>query len=82
MPSYTYRCKTCQSEFTVEQSIMDEAFTKCSQLSSKCSGETPGDVHRVIGRNVGIQFKGSGFYVNNSTSKETSTSSSKTSSKP
>ena len=78
MSSYTYRCKACNSEFTVEQSILDDPFTKCSQLNTKCSG----NIHRVIGKNVGIQFKGSGFYVNNSSEKESSTSTAKTSSKP
>ena len=63
MPSYTYRCKTCQEEFTVEQSIHDTAFTNCQQLEladKKCEGE----IFRLIGRNVGVQFVGSGFYVN------------------
>lgn len=73
MPSYTYRCKKCQEELTVEQSIHDNAFTSCKEIDPKkvCEGE----VLRLIGRNVGVQFVGSGFYVNDTngnTAKSTS----------
>jgi len=58
MPRYQYRCKKCGHEFEVAQSMTEDALTDCNT----CDGK----VFRVIGGNVGIAFKGSGFYVNDS----------------
>ena len=58
MPTYEYKCKSCEKEFDVVQSIMEDALTVCPT----CEGA----VQRLISRNVGIQFKGSGFYINDS----------------
>lgn len=58
MPVYQYKCKSCGFIEDIEQSITETPIKTCS----KCSGE----VFRVIGRNVGVQFKGQGFYVNDS----------------
>ena len=62
MPTYRYRCTACKYEFDAFQSMMDDPLTSCT----KCSGQ----VIRII-QPVGIQFKGTGFYINdqNATSK-------------
>ncbi|MGC6367752.1 MAG: FmdB family zinc ribbon protein [Candidatus Marinamargulisbacteria bacterium] len=60
MPTYHYRCKSCAYEFDQVQSMMDEPLTTCP----KCEGS----IMRII-QPVGIQFKGSGFYVNDKNSK-------------
>lgn len=53
MPTYSYKCTSCGHAFDVQQSIADDAVTVCPV----CKGE----VQKVFGQ-VGITFKGSGFY--------------------
>jgi len=36
MPTYQYRCKSCQSEFEVRQSFADDALSTCPD--SDCGG--------------------------------------------
>ena len=55
MPTYNYKCESCNYSFSVIQSIKDDSLDKCE----KCSGL----IKRVIGGNFGLVFKGSGFYV-------------------
>ncbi len=55
MPTYGYRCTVCKHEFERFQKISDPAVTNC---------ETCGEPVKKILYPVGIQFKGSGFYVN------------------
>ena len=57
MPTYEYRCKDCGHELEVVQSFTDDALTTCEA----CGGE----LRKVFG-NVGIAFKGSGFYKTDS----------------
>tara|TARA_B100000676_G_scaffold234865_1_gene234486 strand:- start:441 stop:761 length:321 start_codon:yes stop_codon:yes gene_type:complete len=72
MPTYQYRCITCDNQFEVRQSFTDEPISSC--LDEGCDGE----VKKVFG-NVGIAFKGSGFYKNDSrSSRKQSDSSSST----
>ena len=59
MPTYEYRCKDCGEHLEVVQSFSDEALTTCP----KCSGA----LRKVFG-NIGISFKGSGFYKTDSRS--------------
>jgi putative FmdB family regulatory protein len=59
MPTYGYRCKDCGSEFERFQKMTDAPVTTCDS----CGGA----VKRLL-YPVGIQFKGSGFYVNDSKS--------------
>lgn len=54
MPTYGYRCKSCEHSFEVMQSISDKPIEKCP----KCDGPVA-----KIFFPVGISFKGSGFYV-------------------
>ncbi len=57
MPVYEYKCKKCGKEFEAEQRITEDPLTKCPD--ENCGGE----VFRKISKNVGLLFKGSGFYI-------------------
>ena len=57
MPTYEYACKKCGEHLEVVQSFKDDALTECPN----CGGE----LRKVFG-NVGIVFKGSGFYKTDS----------------
>ena len=59
MPTYEYACKQCGEHLDVVQSFSDDPLTTCP----KCGGE----LRKVFG-NVGIVFKGSGFYKTDSRS--------------
>ena len=67
MPTYRYRCNNCSHEFDAVQSMMDDPLKTCV----KCNKDS---IIRLI-QPVGIQFKGSGFYINDKTPKSTSSSS-------
>ncbi|MFO7152860.1 MAG: zinc ribbon domain-containing protein [Bacillota bacterium] len=54
MPVYQYRCEKC-GDFEVEQAITESPFEKCPTCGNP--------VRRLISRNVGIVFKGSGFHI-------------------
>ena len=60
MPTYEYRCKECDHGFEIVQSFSDDALTKCPECKKKA-------IKKVYG-NVGISFKGSGFYKNDARS--------------
>lgn len=72
MPTYEYECKGCGNRFEIYQSFTDEPLTTCDSCG--------GSLKKVFG-NIGISFKGSGFYKNDSRS-SSSTSSSSSSSVP
>jgi putative FmdB family regulatory protein len=57
MPTYEYRCRDCRHELEVVQSFQDEALTECPACG--------GSLGKLFG-NVGITFKGSGFYKTDS----------------
>jgi len=59
MPTYVYKSLTTGDTFEIQQSIADPALTE--------HPETGEPVKRVV-QPVGIAFKGSGFYVNDSKS--------------
>ncbi|HBB38715.1 MAG: FmdB family transcriptional regulator [Micrococcales bacterium] len=65
MPTYTYVCKSCAHAFEIHQSFTDEALTDCP----KCQGE----LRKQFG-NLGVSFKGSGFYKNDSAPSKPSSS--------
>lgn len=67
MPTYEYRCKSCAHEFEVQQSFSDDPLRECPQ----CKGE----LRKLFG-NIGISFKGSGFYKNDHGSRASSRASS------
>ncbi len=60
MPVYVYRNLTTGETFEVEQSIREDAW--------KVHPESGDPVKRIV-QPVGIAFKGSGFYVNDSRGK-------------
>ncbi len=60
MPTYEYACRECGEHLEVVQSFTDDSLTVCPN----CGGE----LRKVFG-SVGIVFKGSGFYKNDSRSK-------------
>jgi putative FmdB family regulatory protein len=64
MPTYEYACSKCGHQFEALQSFSDEALTECPE----CKGE----VQKVYS-NVGVVFKGSGFYKTDSRSSKPST---------
>lgn len=59
MPTYEYRCRTCDHRFDIQQSISDDALTECPECA--------GDLRKVF-HPVGIAFKGQGFYKNDARS--------------
>lgn len=63
MPVYEYRCRNCNHQFEIQQSFSDDALTECPE----CSGAL-----RKVFAPVGITFKGSGFYKNDSRSSSSS----------
>ncbi|MDQ2677673.1 MAG: FmdB family transcriptional regulator [Actinomycetota bacterium] len=64
MPLYEYRCKTCDHQFEIQQAFTDDALTTCPE----CEGAL-----KKVFSPVGISFKGSGFYKNDSRGSSTST---------
>lgn len=57
MPTYAYRCKNCDHSFDIVQSFSDDSLTTCPECA--------GTLRKIFG-NVGVAFKGSGFYRNDS----------------
>lgn len=55
MPLYEYKCEGCGDIFEIIQKFSDEPLA----VHEKCGGA----VHRLISRSA-LQFKGSGFYIN------------------
>lgn len=55
MPLYEYECESCGSVFEVIEKFSDRPL----DLHEKCGGK----VHRLISVSA-LQFKGSGWYVN------------------
>ena len=55
MPLYEYKCQSCGDVFEVIQKFSDQPL----QLHEKCGG----NVDRLISTSA-LQFKGSGWYVN------------------
>ncbi|TDD62020.1 FmdB family transcriptional regulator [Kribbella antibiotica] len=64
MPTYQYQCTDCGEALEVRQSFTDDALTVCPN----CQGTL-----RKVFNAVGVVFKGSGFYRNDSRSSGTST---------
>ena len=55
MPTYSYKCDSCEHDFDMFQSITAKPVKKCPECSEN-------KVRRLIGTGAGIIFKGSGFY--------------------
>ena len=59
MPTYEYACKACGEHLEVAQSFKDDALSECPACG--------GPLRKVFG-NIGVTFKGSGFYRTDSRS--------------
>jgi putative FmdB family regulatory protein len=57
VPTYQYACTECGDQLEAVQSFSDPALTECTS----CNGKL-----RKVFNSVGIVFKGSGFYRNDS----------------
>jgi putative FmdB family regulatory protein len=57
MPTYEYACRSCGEHLEVVQSFKDDPLTECPNCG--------GSLRKVFG-NIGISFKGSGFYKTDS----------------
>ena len=57
MPTYAYACTACEHRFEIVQSFTDDSLTRCPE----CEGRL-----RKLFNAVGVVFKGSGFYSNDS----------------
>ncbi len=60
MPTYQYRCTSCDSDLEVVQKFTDDPLTDCPE----CDGNL-----RKVFNAVGVVFKGSGFYATDNRSK-------------
>lgn len=65
MPTYQYSCTDCGHFFEAVQSFSDDSLTVCPE----CEGKL-----RKVFNAVGVVFKGSGFYRNDSRGTTSSTS--------
>jgi putative FmdB family regulatory protein len=63
VPTYQYACTECGSALEAQQSFTDEPLSTCPE----CSGRL-----RKVFSAVGVVFKGSGFYRNDSRSEPVS----------
>jgi len=63
MPTYSYVCKKCEHSFDLWQDFDADAETLCP----KCGGE----LRKVFGQ-LGVSFKGAGFYQTDSRPTESS----------
>ena len=57
MPTYAYACTACEHRFEIVQSFSEDSLTECPE----CQGRL-----RKLFNAVGVVFKGSGFYRNDS----------------
>ncbi len=72
MPLYGYRCNECNYSFEVRQRMSDTPLTECPSCGAS-------QLRRVV-NNVGVVFKGSGFYITDSRKGSSSNGSSASSS--
>ena len=64
MPLYEYECDSCGHRFEVIQKFSDALVDTCPKCGSK--------VHKLMS-SPAIQFKGSGFYINDYAKKDSAT---------
>ncbi len=74
MPTYEYECTKC--------GLVTEEFKSMSAPKRQRCPECRGKVVRLISGGMGVHFKGSGFYINDSRSKMSSGDSSKSTPAP
>jgi putative FmdB family regulatory protein len=74
VPTYEYECSSCDATHEVVQKMTDATLTECPEC-----GHSP---IRKLFTGVGVVFKGSGFYRNDSRASGESGTSSSTSTTP
>ncbi|MCY3924665.1 MAG: zinc ribbon domain-containing protein [bacterium] len=72
MPTYEYRCRTCDARFEVRQSFAEDGLTVCPSADSQqspaaCVAPGAGAVQKLFSA-PSISFKGDGFYKTDSRS--------------
>lgn len=89
MPVYDYKCNKCGKVFEYQQRISENALTHCPHSICEDAEKGSGEVERIISKNIGLVFKGSGFYLTDyqnkktaPTSKESTASTVKSEAKP
>ena len=60
MPTYQYRCTSCDTDLEAVQKFTDDPLTDCPE----CDGNL-----RKVFNAVGVVFKGSGFYATDNRAK-------------
>ena len=65
MPTYVYRCNSCDYTFEARQSMSDDPLAVCPDCDEK-------SLRRVI-NSVGVVFKGTGFYVTDNRNRKNGT---------
>ncbi len=55
MPTYEYKCSSCEYHFEHFQSMSDLPLTECPSCGEK--------IRRLISGGTGLIFKGKGFYL-------------------
>lgn len=71
MPTYAYQCKDCAHTFDIVQAFSEDSLTVCP--------ECQGTLRKKFG-NVGVTFKGSGFYRTDSRGSSSSSTANSTTS--
>lgn len=66
MPTYEYECRECGHRMETFQSMSEDPLKLCPE----CGKE---GLYRLIGGGMGVIFKGSGFYINDSKGAKKST---------
>lgn len=72
MPTYSYRCTSCDNAFDIQQAFTDDSLTTCPEC---------GKALRKVFSAIGVTFQGSGFYRTDSRA-ESKKKSSESSSSP
>jgi len=62
MPTYTYKCSSCEHGFDIVQKMSDEKLKTCPECSKD-------ELIKVITGTGGFQLKGSGWFGNSKTTK-------------
>ena len=55
MPTYEYVCEACGYKFEKLQNMSDKPLKECPECGK--------EIKRLIGKGMGVIFKGSGFYA-------------------
>ena len=56
MPTYNYKCLSCDKAFTVFQQMSEKPISNCKFCKSN-------NIEKMISAGSGLIFRGSGFYL-------------------